>query len=167
MAEQIGTVEKDGFTGYVYRNPEKDTKFVAWQLASFSAGRGPSVPITGVTGEKGSPRAAAFNLDHAADQGYLCSILGARVQYNAGPNRSVDLSVPGASVHVSGFESPLKITLQASVGSSSRANIALALGVMANSLVKSVVRGVYAQTDEAKAPSADESEKENVEDIAF
>ena len=81
-AQQVGQVERDGFKGTVYEGAKG--RFVAWNLATLSAAQGREVAITGVTGENGSPKAAAYNLQHNERNGFLMRVLRSRVQLGRG-----------------------------------------------------------------------------------
>jgi hypothetical protein len=161
MATQIAQVEKDGFDGKVYEG-EKG-KFVAWHLADLSTARGNSVSVTGVTGENGRPKAAAWNLQHS-NTAFLARVLKNRVQLSRGEGGSVDVAVPGARVQGVGYDEPLDLTLKANVAKAS--DLPVALSLFAGQIADVAARGVYARYAKAEAAEAAEEGEELPEDVA-
>jgi hypothetical protein len=159
MAEMISTVERDGFEGKVYQG-EKG-KFVAWQLAQLTTQRGNPVAVTAITGENGSPKAAAWNLQHNDRNGFLQRVLRSRVQLSRGEGGSVDVSVPGAQIQGVGYDEPLELTLKANVAAPR--DLSIALGLFADQIASVAARGVYAllngQNDEEAEPDTEEIEE--------
>lgn len=160
-ASECGSVERDGFTGTVYER-EDGKKFVAWDLARFSAADGREAQISGITGEGGSPKAAAWNLDKSENRSYLMRLLGARA-YVTGAGAGVSYYIPGAAIQVHGYDEALSLTLEARVGS--RQDKPLALAQMADVVAKQVARGVYALYTSRKG-SEPESKPESAEDLS-
>ena len=163
MANIIGQVEKDGFAGTLYENPEKGTRFVSWKLAEFAADRGKPVAVTGVTGENGSPKAAAWNLQHN-DKGFLCRVLNARRQW-ARRDGGIAVYIPGAHVQVSGYEQGLALSLCEHIESTG--DLPLALSAMAGNLANVVARGVYARYAAEKDAEDPEEDLDDVDSIQF
>jgi len=159
MAEMINTVERDGFEGKVYQGAKGN--FVAWQLATLTSQRGAPVAVTAITGENGSPKAAAWNLTHNERNGFLQRVLKSRVQLSRGEGGSVDVAVPGAQIQGVGYEEPLALTLKANVGTVR--DLPVALGLFADTISQVAARGVYAllngQTDEEAEPDTEEIEE--------
>jgi hypothetical protein len=129
-AQRIEQVEKDGYQGTVYQNDERDTQFVSWLLATFSADHGAPVKVTGVTGRNGSPKAAAWNLAHGQNA-FLQRVLRSRIQLGR-EGSSILVSVPGAAIQGVGYDEPLVLNLEERLASS--ADLNLALSVMANTI---------------------------------
>ena len=159
MAELISTVERDGFEGKVYQGAKGN--FVAWQLATLTSRRGNPVAVTAITGENGSPKAAAWNLQHNDRNGFLQRVLKNRVQLSRGEGGSVDVSVPGAQIQGVGYEEPLALTLKANVAAPR--DLSIALGLFADQISSVAARGVYAllngQNDEEAEPDTEEIEE--------
>ena len=159
MAEQVGTVERDGFEGKVYQGGKG--KFVAWTLAQLSTQRGNPVAVTAITSENGSPKAAAWNLQHNERNGFLQRVLRSRVQLSQGEAGSVDVTVPGAQIQGVGYDEPLDLTLKANVAAPR--DLSIALGLFADQISSVAARGVYAllngQTDEEAEPDTEEIEE--------
>jgi hypothetical protein len=164
MTEMISTVERDGFSGKVYQG-EKG-KFVAWQLATLTSRRGNPVAVTAITGENGSPKAAAWNLTHNERNGFLQRVLKSRVQLSRGEGGSVDVTVPGAQIQGVGYDEPLALTLQANVATPR--DLPVALGLFADTIANVAARGVYANLagQESEEPE-DESEDDGLETLQF
>jgi len=162
MANITGQVERDGFTGVVYENSEKGTEFVSWRLARFEADRGAPITVTGVTGRNGSPKAAAYNLQHG-DSGFLRRVLNARRQW-AKREGGIAVYVPGAKVQVHGYDEGLDLTLCEHIESTQ--DLPLALSAMASNLANVVARGVYALYA-SRGGSESEAEADEVESIEF
>jgi hypothetical protein len=159
MAEMINTVERDGFEGKVYQGEKGN--FVAWQLATLTSQRGNPVAVTAITGENGSPKAAAWNLTHNERNGFLQRVLKSRVQLSRGEGGSVDVTVPGAQIQGVGYEEPLALTLKANVAAPR--DLSIALGLFADQISSVAARGVYAllngQNDEEAEPDTEEIEE--------
>ena len=159
MSQIVGTVERDGFEGKVYEG-EKG-KFVAWQLAQLTTQRGNPVAVTAITGENGSPKAAAWNLQHNDRNGFLQRVLRSRVQLSRGEGGSVDVTVPGAQIQGVGYDEPLALTLKANVAAPR--DLSIALGLFADQISSVAARGVYAllngQNDEEAEPDTEEIEE--------
>ena len=161
-ATQTGSVERDGFKGAVYER-EDGKKFVAWTLASLTAADGKPASITGITGENGGPKAAAYNLDHSVNTSYLQRLLGSRA-YVAKAEAGVSYYVPEARIQVSGFDKPLELTLEARVGSARDRSLAMAQ--LAEQVKRQVAKGVYARYNQI-APKNAEPESAPSTDALF
>jgi len=165
-ANAIGQVEKDGFQGTLYKNEEKGTEFVAWRLATLQADHGKPVTVTGITGKNGSPKAAAYNLQHG-NRGFLARVLASRRTVGR-DGRSISVYIPGARVQVSGYENALPLNLRERVDSTN--DVSLAVRMMAGTVANVVARGVYALYAQSAEESADEAEEElpdGVDSIQF
>ena len=160
-ANAISTVERDGFQGTLYENPEKGTQFVAWQLATLQADHGKPVTVTGITGKNGSPKAAAYNLQHG-DRGFLARVLASRRTVGR-DGRSISVYIPGARVQVSGYDEALELNLRERVESTG--DVRLAVRMMAGTVANVVARGVYALYAQSAEESAEEPEEKISEDI--
>jgi hypothetical protein len=158
----IGTVERDGFEGKVYQG-EKG-KFVAWQLAQLTTQRGNPVVVTAITGENGSPKAAAWNLQHNDRNGFLQRVLRSRVQLSRGEGGSVDMTVPGAQIQGVGYEGPLDLTLKANVAAPR--DLSIALRLFADQIAGVAARGVYALLNSQEGEEA-EADTEEIEELQF
>ena len=164
MAEIIDTVERDGFEGKVYQGAKGN--FVAWQLATLTSRRGTPVAVTAITGEKGSPKAAAWNMTHNKRNGFLQRVLKNRVQLSRGEGGSVDVTVPGAQIQGVGYDEPLALTLQANVATPR--DLPVALGLFADTISQVAARGVYATLASQEAEEAeDEPDTEEIEELQF
>ncbi|NIV31614.1 MAG: hypothetical protein GWN58_19645, partial [Anaerolineae bacterium] len=62
-------------------------------------------------GRKGSPRAAAWNLQNSLRVGFLQRVLRSRVQLGR-EGGSILVTVPGAQIQGTGYDKPLALTLQ-------------------------------------------------------
>ena len=157
---EIKTVESPTgaeFSAKVYER-ENGSKFMSWQLAQFGCEGFNPVSITATTGEKGSVRAAAYNLRNDRNtQRFLQSLLSRRKKVSR-DGKDVVVEIPGASVHVPGYENPLAITLKQRVGSYQ--DMGLALNILAEDLKRAVSSGVYSQW-----PKTAETEAVPVEEI--
>jgi len=136
--------------------------FRVWQLGTFACDTGKPVPITGVTGPGGSAKAAAWNLSNRPSP-YLVRVLGSRYQMGRN-NGSIRVTVPGARVHVHGYDEPLQIVLSANVESTK--DIPIALGMFADKIKAVTARGVYALLADGGGDEAKSGEDE-VESIQF
>jgi hypothetical protein len=164
MADVISTVERDGFEGNVYAG--KKGNFVAWTLAQLTTQRGTPVAVTAITGEKGSPKAAAWNLTHNERNGFLQRVLKSRVQLSRGEGGSVDVTVPGAQIQGVGYDKPMGLTLTANVATPR--DLPVALGLFADTISQVAARGVYATLASQEAEEAeDEPEDEGLEELQF
>jgi hypothetical protein len=164
LSQIVGKVERDGFEGKVY--PGEKVKFVAWQLAQLTTQRGNPVTVTAITGENGSPKAAAWNLQHNERNGFLQRVLRSRVQLSRGEGGSVDVTVPGAQIQGVGYEDPLDLTLKANVAAPR--DLSIALGLFADQISSVAARGVYATLASQEAEEAeDEPEDEGLEELQF
>lgn len=162
MAEQVGTVERDGFSGKVYKGQKGN--FVAWQLAELSTQRGNPVAVTAITGENGSPKAAAWNLTHSERNGFLMRVLRSRVQLSRGEAGSVDVTVPGAQIQGVGYDEPMGLTLKANVAAPR--DLSIALGLFAEQIASVAARGVYANLA-SQVSEEPEPEDEELEELQF
>jgi hypothetical protein len=155
----VGTVEHDGFEGKVHKGAKGN--FVAWQLAQLTTQRGNPVAVTAITDENGSPKVAAWNLQHNGRNGFLQRVLRSRVQLSRGEGGSVDVTVPGAQIQGVGYEEPLDLTLKANVAAPR--DLSIALGLFADQIASVAARGVYAllnsQGDEEAEPDTEEIEE--------
>ena len=162
MSEMVGTVERDGFEGKVYQGAKGN--FVAWQLATLTSRRGAPVAVTAITGEKGSPKAAAWNLTHNDRNGFLQRVLRSRVQLSRGEGGSVDVTVPGAQIQGVGYDEPLELTLKANVAAPR--DLSIALGLFADQIASVAARGVYALLNSQDGEEA-EADTEEIEELQF
>jgi hypothetical protein len=155
---EVKTVESPKgveFAGRVYER-EDGGKFVSWELAQFACEGFNPVTITATTGEKGTVRAAAFNLRRDRNtQRFLQSLLSRRKKLSR-VGQDVVVEIPGASVHVPGFEEPMAITLKQRIGSYQ--DIGLALNALAGDLKRAVSNGVYVQWPKEQASEPEEIE---------
>ena len=145
----------------------KGNKVRRWVLGTLDAERGQPTEISAITGQKGSVRAAAWNLTNSrgtSTERYLRNVLRRRVQVGSAGS-GVRFHVPGAQVHVVGYEDPLAINLEAVVdGMGDRE---LALQMMVEDLCQTVARGVYAQTNDEETEIEKEEDTGDIEQIAF
>jgi len=167
MSKAIATerIERDGYSGTVYYNEERGTEFVAWELATFYSDTGQPVKVTGVTGRKGSPKAAAYNLLHVkGPHSFLANMLRSRIQWDK-QGSLMSVSVPGAAIQGSGYDSPMSLTLRENLADATV--LPLALQVLALSVVRVACKGVYAHLNKRDAEAGDEAEEEELSTIAF
>ena len=147
---------------------QSGNEFRVWQLAEFASKRQPnSVKFTGACGKELGVQAAAWNLQNrrsARTDRYLRNVLRNGVQMGR-VQGGVRVYVPGAQVHVLGYEEPIDITLEAVVDGPR--NVELALGMMADRLAQVVARGVYACTQSEAAAEEEEEDGGKVEEIIF
>ena len=141
-------------------------KFVAWQLAQLTTQRGNPVAVTAITGENGSPKAAAWNLTHNERNGFLQRVLRSRVQLSRGAGGSVDVTIAGAQIQGVGYDEPLALTLKANVATPR--DLPVALGLFADTISQVAARGVYATlaSQESEEPEAGD-EDEGLEELQF
>jgi hypothetical protein len=141
-------------------------KFVAWQLAQLTTQRGKPVAVTAITGENGSPKAAAWNLTHNERNGFLQRVLKSRVQLSRGEGGSVDVTVPGAQIQGVGYDKPMGLTLTANVASAR--DLPVALSLFADQIASVAARGVYATlaSQESEEPEAGDEDDE-IEALQF
>jgi hypothetical protein len=158
-ADSVGQVERDGYEGILFENPETGKRFVSWKLAVFSAAAGSAITVTGVTGENGSPKAAAYNLQHGNTQ-FLRRVLRSRIQWEREAG-SVVVSVPGAQILGTGYDEPLALKLEERIGSPRDLN--LALSVMAGAIANVTARGVYARLNTSAAEDEGSDEVASIE----
>lgn len=141
--------------------------FHRWSLGTFASARGGEVEISAATGLGcESVRAAAWNLQNNRGyrtENYLRNVVRNGVQAGSVPG-GIRYHVPGAQVHVHGFDSPIAIKLEAVVDSAKDGD--LALGMMVETLCSVVSRGVYAQEPKEQPAESGESEEPESEDDA-
>lgn len=164
MSTEQVQVEKDGFVGEVRQNAEKGTEFIVWNLGNLYVPGQKPAPITGVSGVNGSPRAAAYNLDHTARLGYLMNALRKGIQIGRGPN-GVVVAVPGAAVQIKGYETPLKLTLETSVPDVR--GVSQGIAYLASQVARAAARGVYSLTNPTAEAEIAEAAVETIADIQF
>ena len=166
MSQVVGTVESMGFTGKVYQGD--DRSFVAWELAKLSSDLGKSVAITGVTGEKGSPQAAAYNITHGGRSravAFVARVLRPRIRLTR-HNGSIMTEVPGAYLHAAGLEQGVPLTLRQAVGSAD--DLDLAALALAQRVVDATARGAFAslyQQGWRPAGQGEEAVEETAEEL--
>jgi len=143
--------------------------FRRWELGVFSSTRGKEVVISAATGLAcESVRAAAWNLQNrrgASTERFLQNVLRSGVQAGAVPG-GIRFHVPGATLHVNGYEEGISLKLEAVVDTPADARTAL--GLMVDHLCQATARGVYAQTQEEDTESEEEKDAdEELESIQF
>jgi hypothetical protein len=156
------------FTSEV-KTSQSGNEFRVWNLATFKSKRQPKgVAITGACGAQLGVRAAAWNLQNrrsARTNRYLQNVLRSGVQMGS-IQGGVRVYVPGAQVHVLGYDEPISVKLEAVVDGPQ--DIDLALSLMVNNLAQIVARGVYGCTrEEASAEAEAEDKDDEVGEIVF
>ena len=137
-------------------------EFHRWSLGTFASARGGETEISAATGLGcESVRAAAWNLQNNRGfrtENFLRNVVRNGVQAGSVPG-GVRYHVPGAQVHVHGFDEPVAINLEAVVDSAKDGD--LALGIMVSALCQVVARGVYAQEPKEQPTESEDAESED------
>lgn len=149
------------FSGRVFRS-QTGKEFTVWELGIFKAAFGEPVKVTSISyeGAQNPIRAAAYNLENKLTS------RSRRFWFNVVDHRKVlgrkvldkreyiTVSVPGASVHVPGYEAPQSLSLSVTIDNP--ACKGLAVNEIAADIRRAVARGVYAVWPKTKETEATE-----------